>query len=250
MTHLNDEQLDAVIAGEAAAPPHLADCPQCAARLTERQAVARRLQAAFQSVRASPALARRVEAAVRPATGGAWRARLVRIGAGVAVAAGVIIAVSALVRLGGADEARAELLRIHQANLSSGVAERHVTDPAELAERFRREAGFEPALPCPCQEHHLCGYCEASFRGRPAGSYVIETPEGTVSVVVISESPGKLGLKRKIQVDGQAVHCGSANGWNLAATRLGDHTYCAVGKASEATLASLVGQLTPPLPAP
>lgn len=98
-------------------------------------------------------------------------------------------------------------------------------------------------MPHPAQGLALRGCCVRYFRGRVAGSYVVETPDGIMSIVVVSDSPESLGPARKIQRGGYTFLESSFAKNNMVILRLGDYSYCAVGEISHAYLTELLERL-------
>jgi len=60
MDHLTEEQFEELLAGSTDIPSHLSECTECMALLREEQALANRLQNAFNTIRASDDLAQRI----------------------------------------------------------------------------------------------------------------------------------------------------------------------------------------------
>ncbi len=131
-----------------------------------------------------------------------------------------------------AQAAAAELAQIHQNNLAHHHAFINEDDPAKLAGYFKTQLGFTPAMPRMGQGMAMRGCCVAHFRGGVAGSYVVDTPSGPVSIIVVRDRPGELGLKDVSLRNSQSYYQGAFAHCNLVAVRLGDYTYCAVGTSS------------------
>jgi anti-sigma factor RsiW len=240
MTHLTDEQLEDLVQGRAAEPAHLAECPACRDRLSAHRAVRDRLRAAMTSVRADEALAARIRRSIpeRPA---ARRLRLPRIAwASLAAAAVLVAAISVLVYLTAPNSAQAELVRIHEANLSTPVGFHASDDPAELAQYLKTELGFEPAAPRLGQGMAMRGCCVAHFKGGAVGSYVVKTPRGSLSIIVVPQTPAQLGMDHAFQAGGKACWSDTFATNNMVAVRLGDYTYCAVGEVPQETLTQIL----------
>jgi hypothetical protein len=77
------------------------------------------------------------------------------------------------------------------------------------------------------------------------GSYVVETPEGIISIVVVSDKPETLGLSASIQEDEYAYFMGHLEKCNMVSVRIDEYTYCAVGEVPNEYLKSLLMQLLP-----
>jgi anti-sigma factor RsiW len=237
MTHLTDEQFEDVLAG-AAEPSHLAECGECRARLAERRAVRDRLRASFASVRPSAALADRVrQAAAGPAAVVSiqHKRRMARLGwETLAAAAAVLVAVSipAILYLTTPREAAAqeELAQIHEHNLMAHNEFYADADPAKIAEYLKTQLGFQPATPRPGQGLAMRGCCVTHFKGQEVGSYVVDTPRGPISIIVVPQNPKALGLTQTVQAGGQEFWTGGFATNNLVVARRGAYSYCAVGE--------------------
>ncbi|KKL93345.1 hypothetical protein LCGC14_1875640, partial [marine sediment metagenome] len=180
MSHLSDEQLEAVLAGEVgevAEGEHLLGCNHCRARLAERRAVRSRLRSAFNSVRPgegfSERLARRLDRSGRPSQA-AKVIPLPRMGRlrralwpALAAAAMLAIAVGAGIYLFPPDiasAAEAELFNLHRHSLSDHAELYASSDPEALARHFKERLGFSVALPRLGAGMSLRGCCVAHFR--------------------------------------------------------------------------------------
>ncbi len=261
MNHLTDEQFEDIMQGEVSPPAHLNRCKDCREHLVEKQAMAEKLRLAFRSVQADTALADRIrrqlnltatvpqiaEHAERP-----WMHRLHRrLWSGLAAAA-VLLAV--LIPIGlylttasNASAAQAELVKIHQRNLKPHSEFYNSTDPEKLAEYFKNKLGFTPAFPCIGQGMSIRGCCVAHFRSRIVGSYVVDTPQGVISVIIVTDTPQSIGMTRMSeQTDhGHTFWSGSFARCNMVTVRLGDYSYCAVGEVPHEILAQLLSRLLP-----
>lgn len=243
--HLNDEQFETILSGPpqvaAQVQQHLDGCPQCRRRLADDQALRSRLRQASQSIQAPQALRQWVHAAldqapsasIPSASAGARRTlrwRLVPILA--AAAAVLLIAIPGVLNLlepGSAYAAESQLEQIHEMNLSNHHGFYSQDDPVKLAEYFRSKLGFTPRMPQLGQGLALRGCCTAHFKGRIAGTYVVETPSGPISIIVVSDPPQSLGRTTRLDRNGRSYWASSYGHCNMASTRLGDYTYCAVG---------------------
>jgi glycosyltransferase A (GT-A) superfamily protein (DUF2064 family) len=254
MTHLTDDQFEDVLAGRMPEPPHVAACADCRDRLAGHRAVRARLQAAFASVQADAALADRVRRAVasapavHPATvppgtvRPALRHRLPRA-AWAALAAAVLVAIA--IPAGyyfttPREAAAAELVRIHTGNLAEHHAIFADADPDKLAEYLKTQLGFEPATPRLGQGMAMRGCCVAHFQGQAVGSYVVDTPRGPISIIVVPQTPGQLGMAHEFQSGGKTFWADAYATNHMVAVRRGDYTYCAVGEAPRELLTQIL----------
>jgi hypothetical protein len=166
-----------------------------------------------------------------------------------AVAAAVLVIGTILgiyvIRPSPAAAAHAALVRIHRHNLSPNHEFYSEADPKKLAEYFKNNLGFSPSMPRPAQGLALRGCCVRHFRGQIVGSYVVETPEGVMSVVVVTDRPESLGMGRKFQRAGRTFWESSFAKCDMVTVRLGDVSYCAVGETSHEYLTELLSQLIP-----
>ena len=255
MTHLTDEQLEAVLHGWAPEADHLAECPQCRARLEERRAIRARLRGAFSSIHADQALTDSIrgalgEAEAQPAPreerrpSGIYRILVPSLAAAAVLIVGIPVIIF-LTRSTPARAAEAELHKIHQHGLSPHTDLYADAKPEELARYLRDKLGFTPALPRLGAGMSLRGCCVSHFRKKPAGSYVVDTDRGVISVIVLKEKADVVGLKEQIRHRGRTYDAGSYAKCQMVSLELGGYTYCAVGEVSRAFLADLLRELVP-----
>ncbi len=261
MNHLTEEQLEGIMLGESTRPTHLEQCTECKERLAEKEVLAGRLRSAFINVKADQELAEQIRrrlnvhstapefAASRHLLSirSHWRGWLA-IGS---VAAALIIAVPIVFYLATpspALAARAELVQIHEDNVYGrhGRHEFHSeADPDKLTQYFRDKLGFTPYMPVPDQGMALRGCCVRHFRGQIAGSYVVDTPRGVMSVVVVTDLPESFGMGGRFEKDGYVFWKSSFAKCDMVTVRLGDYSYCAVGEISHEYLTELLRRLLP-----
>ena len=91
----------------------------------------------------------------------------------------------------------------------------------------------------------LRGCCVAHFRGEVVGSYVVETPQGVMSIVVVTDRPQSLGMGQKFQHGKNTFWKSSFAKCSMVTVRLGDYSYCAVGEISHKYLTELLDRLMP-----
>jgi hypothetical protein len=261
MNHLTDEQLEGIMLGESSGLAHLAECAECKERLAEKEAMANRLRSAFTNVKAGQELAEKIRrrlnvhsTAPDSAASGhllsirSHRRRWLAIGS---AAAALIIAVPIIFYLATpspALAARAELVQIHEDNVFGrhGPHEFHSeADPDKLAQYFKEKLGFTPYMPAPSRGMALRGCCVRHFRGQIAGSYVVDTPDGVMSVVVVTDTPESFGNSGRFEQDGYVFWKSSFAKCDMVTVRLGDYSYCAVGETSHEYLTELLSQLLP-----
>jgi hypothetical protein len=259
MNHLTDEQFENIMQGEDIDLTHLKQCRDCQNRLAEKQAIAARLRSAFSSTRASSNLADRIQRGI-DATAGitmpvqpaerTWLSRRSRqFWPALAAAAAILIVLVPLSLYFGtpsaARAAQAELVKIHNHNLSPGHEFYSEAEPEKLAEYFKSKLGFNPRLPESGRGLSLRGCCVRHFRGKIVGSYVVETPEGVMSVVVVTDKPESLGIKSKFKKDQYTYWKSSFAKCDMVSVRIGDYSYCAVGEISHEYLTELLSRLLP-----
>ncbi|MHC4755786.1 MAG: anti-sigma factor family protein [Planctomycetota bacterium] len=215
MSHLTEEQFEDIIQGTLPEPEHLADCDRCKELLAEKTAIANRLRSAFASVKPNDRLAKNIRMQLtnkaepeKPQFQKRQRnVRFRRIAWPAAAAAVLIVAVIFGVYDGinpqYAMAAKAELVKIHNHNLTEEHEFYSETDPEKLAEYFKSKLGFSPSMPVPGKGMALRGCCVRHFRGKVVGSYVVGTPQGVMSVIVVTDKPRSLGMSVKFEHEGR-----------------------------------------------
>lgn len=73
------------------------------------------------------------------------------------------------------------------------------------------------------------GCCLDHFKGEHVGSYVVDTPRGPISIIVMPQAPEALGMRGKVEAGGKTYWTGAFAHNNMVAVRIGAYTYCAVG---------------------
>ncbi|MHC4494238.1 MAG: anti-sigma factor family protein [Planctomycetota bacterium] len=261
MNHMTDEQFEDILQGEDIDLAHLTECQDCRDRLAEKKAIAERLRSAFGSVQASPALVDRLRQKLRASATAATtdgpvqrvspRRHRWQIWPGLAAAAAVLIVLVPLSLYFGspsaARAAQAELVGIHHENLGPDREFFSDAEPEKLAEYFKNELGFSPAFPCTGHGMAIRGCCVAHFRERIAGSYVVDTPQGVISIIVVTDTPKSMGMSRMLEKTraGQACWKASFARCSMVTVRLGDYSYCAVGEISHKYLLELISRFLP-----
>ena len=255
MTHLSDEQFEDVLAGGVPEPDHLVQCERCRDKLAERCALRSRLRSAFADVHAGAELAGIIQATTgqtvlkKTSTTPPARARIFRFARWampLSAAALVLIGIFTFVLFTGSDSATAapaELFRIHQHSLSPHTKLYSSADPESLAGFLKEELGFRPAVPRLGAGMSLRGCCITHFRGKSVGSYVVDTPRGVISVIVVAQSQESLGMKGVLRRGNHTYMAGSFARCEMVTVELGEYTYCAVGEVSRDYLADLLEQL-------
>ncbi len=257
MEHLTDQQLEEILRGTAPESAHLEECELCQSRLSEFRAIQTRLRGAFSSVHADHTLLERVRsrlnapssdaAAVKPGGKRAvWQVHRIFWRAAAAAAVLLLIAIPLRIFLGTpetAAAAQAELVQIYEHSVSPHTELYADADPAKLAEYLKGELGFQPAFPRLGAGMSLRGCCITHFRNKPVGSYVVQTPRGVISLIVIKEDLKSLGLKDKLRRGDHTYMAGSFAKCKMVASQMGGYTYCAVGEVPQAFLADLLDQL-------
>jgi hypothetical protein len=141
-----------------------------------------------------------------------------------------------------ASAAQAELAKIHYHGIEPHGDFYTDADPENLARYFKNELGFVPALPELGHGMALRGCCIKHFRGERVGSYVVDTPEGVISIIVVTDTPKSMGMKplaqktdsSKVLWEGSFARC------NMVTVRLGNYSYCAVGEVTHELLTGLL----------
>ncbi len=254
MSHLTEEQFEDIIQGNLPEPEHITECEACKRTLEEKRALTKRLRGAFASINLKEKFAAKVRAKLRDSakiSQTVHHTKLIRIipfkvVAWPVAAAVLIIAVIIGIYAAGprsAMAAPAELVKIHQSNLAESHNFYNESDPEKLAKYLKDELGFSPSLPVPGQGMALRGCCIRHFRGQIAGSYVVNTPEGIISIVIVTDKPDSLGLESRFEQDNHIFYKGSFAKCNMVAARLGNYSYCAIGGISYEYLTELLSRL-------
>ena len=249
MNHLSEEQLEDILAGRTDEPAEMD--PASRRKLEAMRAVRHRLQAAMASAEPSASLAEGIAAKLDDADSQA-QPRVIRFPAWawkVVAAAAVVtlIAVPIWFQFGRAEPALAaqeEFYQIHHTNLAHGGDFVEMTDPNAVS------AHLAPHLQAPLrvpvtEDVDLQGACAARFRGRAAASYLVRTPHGLISVVVVREDPETFHFDRRhtdLMTD-RAVYQGQQDEYRLLATRVGNLTYCVIGQVNQEGLLHIMAIL-------
>ncbi|NQV31763.1 MAG: hypothetical protein HQ515_03670 [Phycisphaeraceae bacterium] len=255
MTHLTNEQFEDILQTQDLSNDHLNGCEQCQARLKEKQTLAARLKNAFADIAPSDELAKKIRSQI--ALGSPketepneprivnlthpwkrWATTFSSIAAILVV--GLILKVTVV-----PTPAYAGLVKIHQHNLSEGHDFVAQSDPNLLAVHFREQLGFNPRLPELGHGLELRGCCIKHFQGDIVGSYIVDTPQGIISVIVVEDEPASLGIETVSQNNGQTYFLSQFAKCDMVAIRIADYTYCAVGEISSIYLQSFLEKLLP-----
>jgi len=249
MSHLSDEEFEDILQGIISQPEHLNNCKDCSGKLSEKQALGERLRLAFKEVESDEKLVEAIRKSIKGQKDAA--PRRVRIGLHwrgwvTAAAAALIIIVPMifyLVTPTPATAAQAALVKIHEHNISGNHEFYSEADPAKLAAYFKNKLGFSPYMPEVAHGLALRGCCVRHFREQIVGSYVVDTPEGVMSIIVVMDKPETLGMGEKIEMGGHTIWKSSFAKCKMATIRLGDYSYCAVGEISHSYLIDLLSKL-------
>ena len=249
MSHLTNEQFEDIMQGRDVDFSHLVECQDCRDRLAEKRAISEKLRLSFMSVKADENLAGRILSKINEKSRAAetsgslpmvWAAQLRRrVWPALATAAAilmVLVPMSMYVMTSSeATAARAELVMIHQQNIGPHREFFSDANPEKLAGYFKDKLGFTPAFPCTGQGMNIRGCCFAHFKGQIVGSYVVDTPKGVISIIVVSDTPKQMGMVRMSKKTGyeQELWKSSYAQCNMVTVRLGDYSYCAIGEVSE-----------------
>ena len=264
MNHLTNEQFEDIMQGKDFDLTHLNQCADCQNSLAEKQTIAAKLRSAFASVKADASLADRIHRQINrnsestetaKSVQRTWTTRLHRkVWPALATAAAVFIVLVPLsmyvLTPSTATAAQAELVMIHQQNLSPHREFFNDADPEKLAGYFKDKLGFTPAFPCTGQGMEIRGCCVVHFKGQIVGSYVVDTPKGIISIIVVTDTPRQMGMTHMPgkKGDEQSLWKSSYGQCNMVTVRLGDYSYCAIGEISEISykyLKDLLSRLLP-----
>lgn len=267
MEHLTDEQLEEALRGEDTDFEHLRKCRHCRDRLAQKRAISQRLRSAFACVHVGSDVGERIRqkllsraacrvprAVERGPMGSLRRTQHAERStrqfrwAFAAAAAILIVLVPLSLYFGTPSEshaAQAALVGIHRDNLGPDREFFSDSEPEKLAQYFKSELGFSPALPCTGQGLAIRGCCVAHFRERIVGSYVVDTPQGVISVIVVTDTPESMGMARMAESarTGQVCWKASFARCSMVTVRLGDYSYCAVGEISHKYLLEFISRL-------
>ena len=264
MSHLTNVQFEDIMQSNVEIPQHLNECEECRNRLKEKQVVASRLRKAFASVNMPAGLSDRVRARlnlpqvsqIQEAKKTVSRSWIIRLHwktlSGLAAAAAffiVLIPVGMYISSGSkAKAAQAELVMIHYHSLEPHDGEFYSDDdPEKLAEYFNKKLGFSPIFPSLGHGLSIRGCCISHFQGEMVGSYVVDTPQGYISIIVVTDTPQAMGMKTmpNSPVSDQTFWQSSFKKCNMVTVRLGNYSYCAVGIVSHELLTGLIVRLLP-----
>ncbi len=253
MSHLTEEQFESILQGRTHPSNHLQECEVCSNKLAEKRAITTRLRSAFSDVQASDELTeqikKRLSAQVHRSVSppkAVHRTRVLFPQWRYWAAAAAIIVIPLIVMLSAPSQAmaaKAELAKIHAHNLDPDHSFFSESDPQKLANYFKRSLGFNPLMPQAGQGLALRGCCVKHFRGKETGSYVVDTPEGVMSIIVLTETLDDLGMDEKFERNSYAFGKTTFADNNMVSARIGHYTYCAVGEISCEYLTNLLVQL-------
>lgn len=242
MTHLTDEQIETLLDDPQARDEHVEACPHCRRRLEDARAMRARLVEAFASVRPDAMLEHQIAASLRaagPARETLPRRLFLNRFASSLAAAAALVALTVGLTLHFTPQpamaGTAELAQIHQDNLlAQHQAHDGPTCPTDVADYLRKELGFVPALPRLGAGMEIRSCCIAHFRNRPVGSYVFQSGKGLVSIIILKDQAGSLGLKDKNVVGGRTYYSGVFGRCHLVSAQADGYAYVAIGCNAEA----------------
>jgi anti-sigma factor RsiW len=257
MSHLTEEQFEQFLQGTEMPTGHLADCDMCKQKLAEKKALKERLRSAFSNIEPSADLAHKIRQEIRlkQAPGKTlvlsltkelrshWRAVTA---ATTAIAAMLILApIFIYTTTEQATAAQAALVEIHEHNLSADHGFHSEADPEKLAAYFKDKLGFSVIMPESGHGLALRGCCVRHFQGQVVGSYVVETPAGVISVVVVTDTPQSMGISGKFKKGSHTYWKSQFAKCDMVSVRIGGYSYCAVGEISHEYLTDLLSRLLP-----
>jgi len=251
MNHLTDEQFEGIIQGTQPEPDHLNECVKCRERLIEKRALAKRLRSAFTNTKPNPNLSQSIRSQINrtKSTGVfSFRAHKKTWAAAISAAAAILMIIPLALHLSSTSTttaAQQHLIDIHTSNSAKQNGFYTEADPEKLAKFFKENLGFDPYLPKLNKGMALRGCCVKHFQGKIAGSYVVDTPEGIISIIVVTDTPASLGISGKLTEGNQTFAKSSYAMCEMVSIRIGDYTYCAVGEPNHKYLANLLKRLLP-----
>ena len=254
MNHLTEEQFEDILQGETRVPDHVEQCPQCRALLAEKRALGERLRKTFSSVRSGSDLADRIRAQVGSAATGSRPRTLFlavhrRLWSSLAAAAAILVVaipvglyINTTSRV---EAAQTQLVEIHKENIESLDGLFVHEDPSRLTGYLENETGHAPATLCTGSGLTLCGCCTRQFQGRTVGSYVVQSQNGPISIVITPDSPKSLGMTpgKGQQPSKRPIWRARCNGCNMASVSIGNRSYYAVGQVAQEDLDGVLSHL-------
>lgn len=259
MKRVTDEMFEAMVEGGAAVPADLSG--EDRRRLAEARAVRERLRAAFGGVRPGPELASRLRERLSVDARASAPAEAEEAVAGLrlrfpravwpilAAAAAVLVAavsLSILLSPGDAIAAQQELALLHASHESPNAELFHDPDPAVMADHLKDRVGFEATVPPLAAGESVRGCCVSRFRREWVASYVLETEQGMVSIVVARVSPDALHFRHRLEREGRTVWACGFEECSMAGLPVGELFYYAIGEAPRDFLIDLLFRIVPP----
>lgn len=250
MSHLTNEQLEDILAGQMQQPEHLRECEFCGSRLAEKRVLANRLKTAFEGLKPPPTLCETIRHRLAAEPQVAERSKLShiadifigfeRFAVAASIAAVVLFVLlpflGRMFRPSAAVASESRLVEIHRHNLSPDPNFYHEMDHAKLGSYFKEKLGFVPAMPKGCGCVRLQGCCVRQFDRQLVGTYVIDTPAGPVSIIVVKHPPEVPCMAERTVRQGYTLRHGSFKNFNFAALQIKDYTYFAVGEVADTYL--------------
>ncbi|MFW5732607.1 MAG: hypothetical protein ACOCZU_05290 [Planctomycetota bacterium] len=255
---ITDVELEELVEGEADVSE--VDNDRIRMAVEGHRALRRRIREAFDSQRPGIGLFVRVQSAVSaagvnpPREHGEIVLRFPRWGVVASAAAMVLLVLSAAYLL--APEPKAAPVSAGQGKIAQAVlahihteTSSHPTHPSsdwsDVRGYLAEQTGIRPRK-ISGSSLRLVGGSRTEFMGESAASYVFQTPEGPLTVVIMRTSPEKLNFDHCRPVDaGRLWACGFRDS-RMVAVRVGDLTYCAIGKFDHDRLSELLRPLMTP----
>lgn len=241
---LNDEQIHNALDGNEPADLNEADRQT----LRGHRALRDRLRGCFADVAAPAGLADRIRGATEAAiNASAGESRVYRMGpwlrSGLAAAAVLVLALAlpyVFVPQTPIQAAQPQLVHIHEQNLAHEAGFMPAEDPCRVADHMAAETGHRPRMP-DCEAVNVVGCRVGRLWDRAVGTYLVETADGPVSLVVTADPPEKLALRLPEFTDRDVTfHPCKTDRCNILAVRIGDLTYVAVGQVDHDTLQAVL----------
>ncbi|MFP4052444.1 MAG: hypothetical protein ACLFV7_01105 [Phycisphaerae bacterium] len=228
--------------------------PETQRIVTEHRTLRNRLRAACYSQSPDPGLVFRIHASIREAEGnsteGIRPGRMRSFWPAVASAAAVLLVVFAARTLlvtprpapgGQAKVTQAVLAHIHEEHSELGRPSIPFLQREQFVREIKAATGLTPLVP-DSDRFTIRGGGAPIFFGEHAAAYVLGTPHGEVTVVVMRREPRALNFDHCWPVadqDGRMWACGF-QAEKMVARRIGELTYCAVGRLTHEQLSAVV----------